>query len=86
MFCEIYVYENFNNIFSPSKGLRFNLTYDQFLKVLGSDKDFGKFTFFLHYYQPIIKNAWTAGFRIESQHARNHWHNMTGISIYRTSA
>jgi hypothetical protein len=21
-------YENFNNIFSPSKGLRFNLTYD----------------------------------------------------------
>jgi hypothetical protein len=60
-------YENFNNIFSPSKGLRFNLTYDQFLKILGSDKDFGKFTFFLHYYQPIIKNAWTAGFRIESQ-------------------
>jgi hypothetical protein len=60
-------YENFNNIFSPSKGLRFNLTYDQFLKVLGSDKDFGKFTFFLHYYQPVIKNVWTAGFRIESQ-------------------
>jgi len=60
-------YENFDNIFSPSKGLRFNLTYDQFLKILGSDKDFGKFTFFLHYYQPVIKNAWTAGFRIESQ-------------------
>ncbi len=60
-------YENFNNILSPSKGLRVNLTYDQFLQTLGSDRDFGKLTFFLHYYQPIIKNRWTSGFRIESQ-------------------
>ncbi len=59
-------YENLNNIFSPSKGLRVNLTYDQYLKIIGSDKDFGRFTFFLHYYQPVIKKIWTAGFRIES--------------------
>ncbi len=60
-------YENFNNIFSPSKGLRVNLTYDQYLEILGSDRDFGRFTFFLHYYLPVIKNRWTAGFRLESQ-------------------
>ena len=60
-------YENFNNILSPSKGLRVNLTYDQFLQGLGSDRDFGRFTFFTHYYQPVIRNKWTAGFRIESQ-------------------
>ena len=60
-------YDNLNNIFSPTKGLRINLTYDQYLKVLGSDRDFGRFTFFLHYYQPVIKNKWIAGFRLESQ-------------------
>ena len=60
-------YENLNNIFSPTKGLRINLTYDQYLEVLGSDRDFGKFTFFTHYYLPVISNTWVSGFRIESQ-------------------
>ena len=60
-------YENFNNLFSPTKGLRVNLTYDQYLEFLGSDRDFGKFTLFTHFYQPVIPNSWTAGFRLESQ-------------------
>ena len=60
-------YENFDNLFSPTKGLRLNLTYDQYLEIIGSDRDFGRFTFFLHYYKPVVKNKWVAGFRIESQ-------------------
>lgn len=60
-------YENFNNMFSPSKGLRTNITYDQYLEVLGSDIDFGRISFFMHYYKPVIKNTWIAGFRLESK-------------------
>jgi len=60
-------YDNTNNIFSPSKGLRVNLTYDQYLEILGSDRDFGRLTLFTHYYQPVVKNKWIAGFRLESQ-------------------
>jgi len=59
-------FENYNNVFSPTEGLRVNLTYDQYLKAIGSDRDYGQFTFFTHYYVPL-KNYWIAGFRIESQ-------------------
>ncbi len=59
-------FENFNNVLSPTSGLRVNLTYDQFLQGLGSDRDFGRFTFFTHYYIPVNK-FWDSGFRIESQ-------------------
>ena len=58
-------YEKLNNLLSPSAGLRINLSYDQYLKALGGDRDFGKLMFFAHYFQPILKN-WTAGFRVES--------------------
>ncbi len=60
-------YENLNNLFSPSKGLRANITYVQYLKFLGSDDNFGRITAFLHYYQPVIRNHWTSGLRFESQ-------------------
>ncbi len=60
-------YENFNNIFSPNKGLRINFTYDQYLEFLGSDKDFGKLSFFVIDYIPVFKNVWSSGFRFESQ-------------------
>ena len=43
-------YESFNNILSPTKGLRVNLTYEQYLKAIGSDRDFGLLTFFTHFY------------------------------------
>jgi len=62
-------YENFNNIFSPTKGLRVNLTYNQYLKVLGSNRDFGRLSFFLYYYLPIFKHRWTSGFRVDMQMA-----------------
>ncbi|NOR76781.1 MAG: BamA/TamA family outer membrane protein [Draconibacterium sp.] len=60
-------YENFDNLFSPTKGLRVNVTYDQYLKFLGSDRDFGRLLLFANYYQPVVKNRWIAGFRNESQ-------------------
>lgn len=60
-------YENLNNLFSPTKGLRVNLTYNQYLELLGSDRNFGLLILFLHYYQPVINKRWIAGLRIESQ-------------------
>ena len=60
-------YESLNNIFSPSKGIRTNLTYDQFLESLGGDRDFGRLTYFFIDYLNVIKNHWNAGFRLESQ-------------------
>jgi len=82
-------YENFNNILSPSKGLRVNLTYDQYLQSLGSDRDFGRFTFFSHYYLPVNK-FWTSGFRVETQLATNNtpfymmpFINLRGVPVMR---
>jgi hypothetical protein len=60
-------YENFNNIFSPTKGLRVNATYDQFLTVLGSDRDYGRLSIFAIDYFPVIQKRWIAGFRAESK-------------------
>jgi hypothetical protein len=60
-------YENFDNILSPNRGLRVNITFDQFLTVLGGDRDFGRISTFMHYYHPIISSKWTGGLRIESQ-------------------
>ena len=62
-------YENFNNIFSPTKGLRVNLTYNQYLEFIGSDRNFGRLSFFLYYYLPIFLHRWTAGFRLDTQMA-----------------
>jgi hypothetical protein len=58
-------YENFNNILSPSKGLRIQLDYSQSLEFLGSDRNFGKLTFFTLGYIPLT-NKWNSGFRFES--------------------
>ncbi len=62
-------YENYNNLFSPSEGIRINFTWDQYLRFLGSDKDFGKITFFALYYFSVLSNRWISGFRVESQWA-----------------
>ena len=64
-------YENFNNIFSPTKGLRVNFTYDQFLTALGSDRDYGRLSLFAIDYFPLIDNRWIAGFRVESMISLN---------------
>jgi hypothetical protein len=60
-------YENLNNIFSPSRGIRSNLTYNQYLEVLGGDRNFGILSYFFIDYFNVIKNHWNAGCRFESQ-------------------
>jgi len=60
-------YENFDNIFSPTKGLRANITYNQFLEALGGDRDFGRISFFALQYFNVVKERWNSGFRLETQ-------------------
>lgn len=60
-------FENFDNVFSPTKGLRVNLSYDQYLKTLGGGKDFGRLSTFMHYYKPFFSGRLISGLRIESQ-------------------
>lgn len=61
-------YETLDNILSPSKGVRLNLSYDQFLEFLGSDRQNGKISFFTHAFVPI-NPVWFSGFRVESNWA-----------------
>ena len=60
-------YEKLDNILSPNKGIRLNLSYDQFLEVLGGDLNYGRISTFMYYYLPIISTKWTGGLRFESQ-------------------
>ena len=62
-------YENYDNILSPNRGLRLNINYLQFAEILGSDRDFGRLTSFLHYYIPTIKNKLISSLRFETQFA-----------------
>jgi len=59
-------YENLNNVFSPTKGMRIHFDYIQNLEVLGSSKNWGKFNFFSHFYFPV-NSVWVPALRIESQ-------------------
>ena len=59
-------YENLNNIFSPTKGMRIHLSYDQNLEWLGSDKNWGRLNFFSHLYYPV-NQIWVPALRLESQ-------------------
>jgi hypothetical protein len=58
-------YETFNNILSPSRGIRIHLNYSQSLELLGSDRNFGRLTFFTLGYFPVMKR-WHSGLRFES--------------------
>jgi len=60
-------FENFDNIFSPNKGFRINVTYNQFLKGLGSDCNYGTLSTFALYFQPVIPDRWISGLRTEYQ-------------------
>jgi hypothetical protein len=57
-------YENFDNLFSPSKGWRIHADYEQSLEVIGSDRNFGILNFFTIWYFPINR-FWNSGFRTE---------------------
>ena len=58
-------YETFNNLLSPTKGIRLHLSYDQNLKFLGSDYYNSRLTLFALGYFPINRH-WVSGLRVES--------------------
>ena len=58
-------YETFNNVLSPTNGIRIHLSYTQLLQLLGGDRNNSRLSFFTHYYLPITKK-WVSGFRVES--------------------
>lgn len=57
-------YDDLNNTLSPTKGLKLHLSYDQFLQVLGSQRDWGRLEFYAHWYFPV-NNFWIPAFRLE---------------------
>lgn len=59
-------YDNLNNFLSPTKGFRIHLSYDQNMKALGSDKNWGKLNFYTHMYLPV-SDKWIPAFRIDTQ-------------------
>jgi Omp85 superfamily domain len=59
-------FDNRDNILSPTDGITFQLSYKQNAKWLGSDRDFGKMSFYTHAYTPVSK-TWVPAFRFESQ-------------------
>jgi len=58
-------YETFNNVLSPTKGIRIQLHLANSLEFLGSDRNLSRMTFFTLYYLPISEK-WVSGFRAES--------------------
>jgi hypothetical protein len=58
-------YDNLDNFLSPTKGLKVHLSYDQNHKIFGSDKNWGKFNFYTHYYHPV-NDRWTPKIRLEA--------------------
>lgn len=58
-------YEDFNNVFSPTKGKRIHLSYDQNLELIGSTKNWGKLNFFSQFYFPV-NTTWVPAFRINA--------------------
>ena len=59
-------YEKLDNILSPSKGMLLHLMYDQNLELIGSDRNYGRVTFFSHMFFPV-NDKWTPAIRVESQ-------------------
>ena len=58
-------YETFNNILSPSRGIRLHLDYRAYLELLGSDMNIQRLTFFTHAFFPV-KERLVTGVRFES--------------------
>jgi hypothetical protein len=59
-------FDNLNNSLSPSKGFKIHLSYDQYLELIGSDRDWGILKFYAHMYFPV-NDKWTSAFRAESK-------------------
>jgi hypothetical protein len=58
-------YEKLDNVFSPTKGMRIHLNYEQNLELIGSDRDWGTVDFFANLYFPVNK-TWVPSFRVAS--------------------
>jgi outer membrane protein assembly factor BamA len=58
-------YETFNNVLSPTKGIRVQLSYANSFEFLGSDRQISRLSFFTLYYLPI-NDRLVSGFRAES--------------------
>lgn len=58
-------YDNLNNFLSPTDGIKYHLSYDQNLEVLGSQRDWGSLNFYTHIYLPI-NEKWIPAFRVEA--------------------
>lgn len=58
-------YDNLNNFLSPTKGVKFHLSYNQNLEFLGSQRDWGTLVFYTHVYIPISEK-WIPAFRVET--------------------
>jgi len=59
-------FENYNNILSPSKGVRLHLSYDQNFELIGSDRNYGRLTFYSYAYLPV-NEKWVPAFRVDTQ-------------------
>ncbi len=60
-------YEDFDNILSPEKGTRLHINYVQYLEALGSDRNYGRVSTFAILYQPVFRQRWIAGLRLDYQ-------------------
>ncbi len=58
-------YDNLNNFLSPTKGIKFHLSYNQNLEVLGSQRNWGILNFYTHGYFPVSEK-WIPAFRVET--------------------
>ena len=58
-------YEKLDNVFSPNKGMRVHLSYEQNLEMIGSDRNWGTVDFFGNFFFPVGKK-WVPGFRVAS--------------------
>lgn len=58
-------FDNLNNSLSPTKGLKFHMSYTQNLELFGSNRDWGKLIFYSHLYFQVDEK-WISAFRVES--------------------
>jgi hypothetical protein len=58
-------FESFNNILSPTRGIRMQLGYKFNHEILGSDRNYQRLNFFTHAYLPVTER-WNIGLRFES--------------------
>lgn len=82
-------YDGFDNLICPTRGINVELGYDQFLEVIGSDRDFGKMKLSAIYFANF-SNKLISGFRLDGRIAMGDppfyqlpWIDMRGIPVMR---